>query len=459
MDLRNEERFRRAVHFDSSCGNGGGVAPPLQRPVVDHLSSNTFAQVLMDGPSLVYPTDPYLTDYSRPSPVVEAALRDNHLRLNNSPNLCRTERDLQAENPYQNFAHRSALPSLQSFVPDDLTYKMRPDTAHVVGRDYARFEPVWSWTDFQRSSPAPEPIHRPMYSRSTPLSSFTTEPRPYQPRSALWNPEQRDNSFPKNNYRTWREQERERIPVSSRLNTAFPFRKYRPDFTPYAPHQSMYDAVKYAPNPDWLSLRPWAHKFRAARYVYVPNEENSSKSLEMERIMREARMRELCKGLYSSTYEDSINSKVAGKLLAEEPSALPDISLRSFDAETAPSNEEVERKKPHLTSAEKRKRNETLAIGISGAELLKPEKSATSGAGEAEQDQVQPSDGKTLEEIRPSEDAEKAAKEEAERVAQEVMTRLAEEKARAAVEEAERLKAEAEAEAARAAAEAESRAE
>ena len=129
-------------------------------------------------------------------------------------------------------------------------------------------------------------------------------------------------------------------------------------------------AVKYAPNPDWLSLRPWAHKFRAARwavskfqrekvyvkqtgnlrawaashscsiiptlgfpctsdsplwsinlatatllsaafwetfphfrvhfpllpispplrYVYVPSEENSSKSLEMERIMREARL-------------------------------------------------------------------------------------------------------------------------------------------------------------------------
>ena len=65
---------------------------------------------------------------------------------------------------------------------------------------------------------------------------------------------------------------------------------------------------------------------RPRRYVYVPSEENSSKSLEMERIMREARlwlfslcflrfqsfvrMRELCKGLYSSTYEDSINSKV-----------------------------------------------------------------------------------------------------------------------------------------------------
>merc|ERR1712223_385171 len=224
-------------------------------------------------------------------------------------------------------------------------------------------------------------------------------------------------------------------------NTAFPFRKYRPDFTPYAPHQSMYDAVKYAPNPDWLSLRPWAHKFRAARYVYVPSEENSSKSLEMERIMREARMRELCKGLYSSTYEDSINSKVAGKLRDEPSCPLPDISLRSFDAETAPSNEEVERKKPHLTSAEKRKRNETLAIGISRAELLKPEKSATTGAVEPEQDQVQPSDGKTLEEVRASEDAEKAAKEEAERVAQEVMTRLAEEKARAAVEAEERAKA------------------
>merc|ERR1712223_979859 len=270
-------------------------------------------------------------------------------------------------------------------------------------------------------------------------------------------------------------------------NTAFPFRKYRPDFTPYAPHQSMYDAVKYAPNPDWLSLRPWAHKFRAARYVYVPSEENSSKSLEMERIMREARMRELCKGLYSSTYEDSINSKVAGKLRDEPSCPLPDISLRSFDAETAPSNEEVERKKPHLTSAEKRKRNETLAIGISRAELLKPEAAATTGAGEPEQDQVQPSDGETLEEVRASEDAEKAAKEEAERVAQEVMTRLAEEKARAAVEaegrakaiaeqekeaaaraeaeakaaaeEVERLKAEAEAEAARAAAEARAEAE
>ena len=40
---------------------------------------------------------------------------------------------------------RSAIPSLQSFVPDDLTYKMRPDTAHVVGRDYARYTKYFVW--------------------------------------------------------------------------------------------------------------------------------------------------------------------------------------------------------------------------------------------------------------------------------------------------------------------------
>merc|ERR1712233_77371 len=70
--LRSEERFRRAVHFDSS------TAGP-QRPAIDHISQPTYSQVITDGPSLVYPSDPYLTDYSRPSPVVEAALRDNHM--------------------------------------------------------------------------------------------------------------------------------------------------------------------------------------------------------------------------------------------------------------------------------------------------------------------------------------------------------------------------------------------
>ena len=111
-------------------------------------------QVLTDGPSLVYPTDPYLTDYSRPSPVVEAAMRDNNLSLTAaSTNLCRTERDLQAaENSHLNFVYRFLDEKFQNylffyrpvvpspaFVPDDLTFKMRPDTAHVVGRDYARY--------------------------------------------------------------------------------------------------------------------------------------------------------------------------------------------------------------------------------------------------------------------------------------------------------------------------------
>merc|ERR1712088_1018565 len=146
-------------------------------------------------------------------------------------------------------------------------------------------------------------------------------------------------------------------------------------------------------------------------------------------------MRELCKGLYSSSYEDSINSRVAGKLLAEEPSALPDISLRSFDAETAPSNREVERRKPLSSEREKRRRNETLAIGISRADLLKVETSSEIPAPEeAKQDVCQTSD----EEALAKEKAEKAEKEEAERVAQEVMTRLTEEKARAALEAEER---------------------
>merc|ERR1712233_183466 len=434
--LRSEERFRRAVHFDSS------TAGP-QRPAIDHISQPTYSQVITDGPSLVYPSDPYLTDYSRPSPVVEAALRDNHMVLTaNSPNLCRTERDLQAaENTHHNFVYRTVAPT-PSFVPDDLTYKMRPDTAHVVGRDYARYEPSWTWADFQRSSPAPELVHRPSYSRSVPLSSFMAEPRPYKPRSALWTPDTKENpsTLSKMNYRTWRDQERETLPVSSRLNTAFPFRKYRPDFTPYAPHQNLYDAAKYAPNPDWLSLRPWAHKFRKARYVYVPNEENSSKSLEMERIMREARMRELCKGLYSSSYEDSINSKVSGKLLAENSPPLPDISLRSFDAETAPSSRESERKKP-LSLAEKRKRNETLAIGISRADLLKPETSNVQSETHAADEEKLDLPKKSDEEALAKETADKAEKEEAERVAQEVMTRLTKEKARAAVEAEERASA------------------
>ena len=42
----------------------------------------------------------------------------------------------------------------------------------------------------------------------------------------------------------------------------------------------------------------------------MPEEENSSKSVEMERIMREARLRELVKGVYSSSFGDSVTAKV-----------------------------------------------------------------------------------------------------------------------------------------------------
>ena len=47
-----------------------------------------------------------------------------------------------------------------------------------------------------------------------------------------------------------------------------------------------------------------------SRYVYVTEDENSSKSIEIERVMREARLRELVKGVYSSSYGDAVNSKV-----------------------------------------------------------------------------------------------------------------------------------------------------
>ena len=42
----------------------------------------------------------------------------------------------------------------------------------------------------------------------------------------------------------------------------------------------------------------------------MPEEENSSKSVEIERIMREARLRELVKGVYSTSYGDSVTAKV-----------------------------------------------------------------------------------------------------------------------------------------------------
>ena len=48
---------------------------------------------------------------------------------------------------------------------------------------------------------------------------------------------------------------------------------------------------------------------------------------------------------------------------------MKDTNPRSIEAEAVVTNKEAERR--HLTSAEKRKRNETLAIGLSRTELLK----------------------------------------------------------------------------------------
>ena len=49
--------------------------------------------------------------------------------------------------------------------------------------------------------------------------------------------------------------------------------------------------------------------------MYVPEDENTSKSVEIERMMRESRLRELVKGVYSSSYGDAIASKVQTSVL------------------------------------------------------------------------------------------------------------------------------------------------
>ena len=57
--------------------------------------------------------------------------------------------------------------------------------------------------------------------------------------------------------------------------------------------------------------------------------------------------------------------------IEEENMELKDRNLPSIEAESVVTQKEAERR--HLTSAEKRKRNETLAIGLSRKELLKSE--------------------------------------------------------------------------------------
>ena len=124
------------------------------------------------------------------------------------------------------------------------------------------------------------------------------------------------------------------------------------------------------------------------RYVYVPEDENSSKSIEIERVMRESRLRELLKGVYSSSYGETMASKVNCQMPDDKHFSVPhfcfqmnnikeygntenvlDSAVRSIDAETIVLQGEADRRKP-LSLAEKRKRNETLAIGLSRTELL-----------------------------------------------------------------------------------------
>merc|ERR1712198_196010 len=93
--------------------------------------------------------------------------------------------------------------------------------------------------------------------------------------------------------------------------------------------------------------------------------------IEIERVMREARLRELVKGVYSSSYGDSVANKMTtSSNIQSEENGLLESTIKSIETETVVFHKEAERRKP-LSYAEKRKRNETLAIGISNSTLLK----------------------------------------------------------------------------------------
>lgn len=274
-------------------------------------------------------------------------------------------------NSYQNFCNTS--------IGDDLTFRMRPNIDHIVNRSYSKYGPIsWSWTDFTQSqrtrtpvysgrgdrysSPSPSVHYRPVYNHY--LTSNTSKVDPDQ-----WAIKESTPYDSKSLGQSYSSHQRSRS--ASERAKEFPFKKYKSDFTPYAPYKNVYDQVKYSPNPDWILLKPWGYKFRKARYVYVPEEENSSKSIEIERVMREARLRELVKGVYSSSYGDSVANKMTtSSNIQSEENGLLESTIKSIETETVVFHKEAERRKP-LSYAEKRKRNETLAIGISNSTLLK----------------------------------------------------------------------------------------
>merc|ERR1711936_105547 len=216
-----------------------------------------------------------------------------------------------------------------SYVTDDLHYRMRPNVDSVLSRDYSQYGPLsWSWTDFTRqtrhrtpscsgrdnyglrASPQPQPVYNKYLTSdltSDPTSDLQSGPGKAHNKNST--PYFLKSRLPMYGTKDTRKYEDLPGAISSSSNTAFPFRKYKTNFIPYAPYKSLHDTAKYTPNPDWLLYRPWGYKFRKARYVYVPEDENSSKSIEIERVMRETGLRELVKGVYSSSYGESVNTK------------------------------------------------------------------------------------------------------------------------------------------------------
>ena len=102
--------------------------------------------------------------------------------------------------------------------------------------------------------------------------------------------------------------------------------------------------------------------------------------------MKEARLRELVKGVYSSSYSNDVAATVnfthsmyvtrnleilqmTSETNDEMRKRSEEEPIRSIETEAVILQREANRKKP-LTATEKRKRNETLAIGLSRTELL-----------------------------------------------------------------------------------------
>jgi len=323
---------------------------------------------------------------------------------------------------------------------DDVTFSSRPNTDYVINRDYRRHAPVWNWageadltlpvshierepTRLDYSMPTYARAERelpksdytvPTYIRNQHLSFGVSEPEPRSYIRSSVTPSKRVSSRPYLytesdpsvfNGGRYAGRQSVLIPEPKRekpyylqsiipprytfgdsrkaINPEFPFKKYRSDFIPFAPYPRLYDSVKYCPNPEWSGH--YGYRYRKARFIYDPQEHETSRSREIERAMRESRLRELCKGVYSSNYGQNIASKVAMANDMESSNNVesspapprtrdPEIqnliqNTKSLEAETVVSEGEKQRK--HLSLAEKRRRNETLAVGLTNESLVK----------------------------------------------------------------------------------------